>query len=64
MKTKDGLVIEMIEKIDDLGDGCGWGVWACNVEMPDGTVLEDCEIQGDGHGFARETLRDETGKEL
>lgn len=64
MKTKDGLYIDMIELIDDLGDSPTWGEWLCNVHLPDGTVLENCTVQGDEHSIARETLADEEGKPL
>lgn len=47
---------EVIDAIDD----CNWSEWACEVEMPDGKIVEGC-IQGDGHCFEEDTLRDENG---
>ena len=62
--TKDGLKIEMVELLDDLGDSPTWGEWTCNVLLPDGKWLENCSVQGDEHDIARETLTDEDGNEL
>jgi hypothetical protein len=50
---------EVIDEIDD----CNWSVWSCEIEKPDGTIIEG-SIQGDGHSWANETLMDENGNEL
>jgi hypothetical protein len=52
--------IEVVDRIDD----CNWSEWSCNIYKPDGTVIENGSIQGDGHCWAHETLTDDAGNKL
>lgn len=47
------MKIHKYEMIDHLKSG--WGVWLCEVEMPDGTIRHG-SVQGDEHSTAEETL--------
>lgn len=47
--------IHKYELIEDLGDGGGWGIWKCEIEMSDGSIYEG-SVQGDEYSTAEETL--------
>lgn len=46
---------KMVEQIDGV-----WGDWQCEVEKPDGTIFV-AYLEGDGHLYHWETLKDEDG---
>ena len=50
--------VEMVESFDGP-----WGDWEVEIEAPDGTLSKGY-MQGDGHLFAEETLKDENGNEF
>lgn len=60
MRTSHGWRLSMVELLDDLGDSPTWGEWRCEIELPDGEIVEG-GVQGDEHSFAEETLVDENG---
>lgn len=55
--------IDLIELVDDLGDGPDWGEWSCEYLDKDGEWKEGF-IQSDGHMTAYETLTDAEGNEV
>lgn len=59
MSTKNDLEVELLE-CEEHHD-CGWGDWSCRVTLPDGTVLDQCEVFSDGDEWERSTLRDMSG---
>lgn len=52
MTTKDDLEVELTNPSEN-------GYWDCVVTLPDGAVLDTCEVfAGRGNDFERSTLRD------
>jgi hypothetical protein len=52
--------IELLELLEDFGDGPKWGEWSCNYQLPNGEWTEGT-IQADPHTLALETLKDSAG---
>lgn len=51
------------EVIERSIDGGNWHVYGCEITLRDGTLIMGT-IQGDGSGYAPETLTDENGNPL
>lgn len=47
---------EVLERHD-----CNWCEWLADITLPDGRFIENGTIEGDGHMWSYESIKDENG---